>query len=418
MSDRFFSDSVQYQAVLSNLEKNNGQLKCAICGKNLVSKSECRFDHIFAYAKGGKSTLDNCQILCENCNLSKSDKEMNDYILEEKAKRFMAEQTITPDISFTEQSKSIDNEKMTKEKFDAIVGEFIEKHRDIKKVDFTRDKNHLPSISYVSRYYGTIRELKLAFGLEIDTVWNRETIWQRLLEYSEINPEFKQSELTKENRLPSLPCILSYFPEYKNFSDIKIALGLDLNYELWTKEKVVNACHTYLKSHSKITLKDLRKENGLPTSKIIYKFYGTMQNFQEEIGSEVSRRQEFISKEELLKAAQELIKKNGSTFKDRASFLAEFPYSQSVIISRYNPFSSFIRVANITILNTKKAKYTKQEVDDIILTYLKNGNPIPSSAKQLSSLNLPSSSTILRFYDDWKEPFVIFLKMLRITSKQ
>lgn len=45
MSDRFFSDSVQYQAVLSNLEKNNGQLKCAICGKNLVSKSECRFDH-------------------------------------------------------------------------------------------------------------------------------------------------------------------------------------------------------------------------------------------------------------------------------------------------------------------------------------------------------------------------------------
>ena len=98
------------------MEKNNGQLKCAICGKNLVSKSECRFDHIFAYAKGGKSTLDNCQILCENCNLSKSDKEMNDYILEEKAKRFMAGQTITPDISFTEQSKSIDNEKMTKEK--------------------------------------------------------------------------------------------------------------------------------------------------------------------------------------------------------------------------------------------------------------------------------------------------------------
>ena len=42
MSDRVFSESVQYQAVLSNLEKNNGQLKCAICGKVLVSKSDCR----------------------------------------------------------------------------------------------------------------------------------------------------------------------------------------------------------------------------------------------------------------------------------------------------------------------------------------------------------------------------------------
>lgn len=417
MSDRFFSDSVQYQAVLLNLEKNNGQLKCAICGKVLVSKSECRFDHIFAYAKGGKSTLDNCQILCEDCNLSKSDKEMNDFILEEKAKRFMAGETITPNISFTEPKAKIDDSKMTKEKFDSIVGAFIEKHKDIKKVDFIRDKNNLPSVAYVTKYYGTMNELKLAFGLEIDTVWNRENIWQRLLEYSETNPDFKQTELTKENKLPSLPCVLTHFPEYKNFSDIKIALGLDLNYELWTKEKIVNACRRYLKTHSKITLKDLRKENGLPTSKVIYRFYGTMQDFQKDIDSEVSRIPEFISKEELMRAAQELIKKNGSTFESRALFLEMFPYSQSVIIHRYGSFNSFMKAANIIIVNTKKAKYTKQEVDDLILSYLKSGNPIPSSAKQLSSLNLPSSSTFLRFYDDWKEPFVVFLKMINITSK-
>jgi len=291
------------------------------------------------------------------------------------------------------------------------------KNIETKKVDFTRDKNHLPSVAYVTQYYGTINKLKLAFGLEIDTVWNRENMWQRLLEYSETNPEFKQAELTKENKLPSLPCILSYFPEYKNFSDIRIALGLDLNYELWTKEKIIDACRRYLKTHSKITLKDLRKENGLPTSKVIYRFYGTMQDFQKEIGSEVSKNQDYISKEEIMKATQVLILKNGSTFESRALFLELFPYSQSVIINRYGSFDSFAREANITILKTKKAKYTKQEVDDLILSYLKNGNPIPSSAKQLSSLNLPSSSTILRFYDDWKEPFVIFLKMINITRK-
>jgi len=132
MRDRFFSDSIQYQAVLSNLKKNNGQLKCALCGKILVAKSECHFDHILAYAKGGKSTLDNCQILCESCNLSKSDKEMNDFIFEEKAKRFMAGETIAPDILITEQQARINDSKMTKEKFDAIVGAFIEKHRDKK----------------------------------------------------------------------------------------------------------------------------------------------------------------------------------------------------------------------------------------------------------------------------------------------
>ena len=417
MSDRLFSDSVQYQAVLTNLEKNNGQIKCAICGKVLVSKAECHFDHIFAYSKGGKSTLDNCQILCTDCNLSKSDKEMHEFMLEEKAKRFMSGMTLNPDASATTPQVTNDNGRMTKEKFDAIVGAFIKKHGNIKKVDFTRDKNGLPSISYVAKYYGSMNGLKLAFGLKIDVVWNRENIWSTLVEYSKTNPEFKQADLTKDNGLPSLPCILSYYPEYKNFSDIKIALGLELNYELWTKEKVIEACRRYLETHSKITLKDLRKENGLPTAKVIYNFYGTMQNFQEEIGSAVSKSQDFISKEELLSAAETIINQNGSTFENRAAFLEVFPYSQSVIISRFGSFDSFAKAANIIISNTKKAKYTKQEVDELILSYLKSGNSIPTSAKQLSALNLPSSSTILRFYDDWKEPFIIFSKMISITSK-
>ena len=417
MNDRFFSDNIQYQAVLMNLEKNNGQLKCAICGKNLTSKSECHFDHVIAYAKGGKSTLDNCQILCAECNLSKSDKEMHDFILEEKAKRFMSGEIINSDFSPLPQQQTFEDDKMTKERFDSIVGEFIKKHGDIKKVDFTRDKNGLPSVTYVTKYYGTMNELKLAFGLDIDVAWNRDNIWERLVEYSKTNPEFRQTELKKENGLPSLPCILSNYPEYKNFSDIRIALGLDLNYELWSKEKVIEACNKYLKTHTKIALKDLKKENGLPTSKVIYNYFGTMQDFQKEIGSEVSKRQEYISKEELMRAAKEIVNRIGSTFESRSNFLEVFPYSQSVILNRYGSFDSFLNSANITILNNKKAKYTKQEVDNLIIAYLKHGNPIPTAAKQLSELNLPSYSTILRFYDDWKEPFVLFLKMINITKK-
>ncbi len=382
-----------------------------------MSKSECHFDHIFAYAKGGKSTLDNCQILCSACNLSKSDKDIHEFLLEEKAKRFMSGENIDRDISPAPQNSVINNEKMSKEKFDTIVGEFIRKKGNIKKVDFTRDKNGLPSVAYVTQYYGSMNELKLAFGLKLDVVWNRDNIWDRLVEYSKTNPEFKQADLVKENELPSLPCILSYYPEYKNFSDVKIALGLGLNYELWTKEKVIVACSQYLKTHTKITQKDLKKENGLPTAKVIYNFFGTMQNFQEEIGSEVSRRQEFISREEIMAATEEILCQYGSTFESRNAFLEVFPYSLSVIMHRFGSFDSFVELANIKLLNTKKAKYTKQEVDDSILLYLKEGNPIPTAAKQLSSLNLPSSSTILRFYDDWKEPFVVFSKMISITSK-
>lgn len=417
MNDRFFSDRIQYQTVLLNLENNNGQLKCAICGKTLVSKAECHFDHILSYAKGGRSTPDNCQILCADCNLAKSDKEVHDFILEEKARRFMSGESIDSELTHSPQHEPVINDRMTKETFDAIVGEFVKKHGNIRRIDFIRDKNGLPSIAYVAKYYGSMTEMKAAFGLKPDPVWNRESIWERLTEYANVNPGFRQIDLTKENGLPSLPCILSYYPEYRNFNDVRTALGLDLNYELWSKKKVIDACKRFLKTHDKITLKDLRKENGLPTSRVMYGYFGTMQDFQREIGSEVSKKQEFISKEALLETAKEMICSKGPTFADRASFFAVFPHSQSVILDRFGSFDAFADAAGITMLHTKKAKYAKQEVDDMILSYLKNGNPIPSSAKQLSALQLPSSATILRFYDDWKEPFAVFSKMISMTSK-
>lgn len=72
MKNRGFPDSVKINVIKNNLEKNNGEIHCENCGVKLFSFSECHFDHIIPYAKGGKSIFDNCQILCINCNLKKT----------------------------------------------------------------------------------------------------------------------------------------------------------------------------------------------------------------------------------------------------------------------------------------------------------------------------------------------------------
>ncbi|MBT4178077.1 MAG: HNH endonuclease [Candidatus Marinimicrobia bacterium] len=43
---------------------------CAQCG----SKQKLEFDHIIPVSKGGADTYRNLQLLCENCNRSKSAK--------------------------------------------------------------------------------------------------------------------------------------------------------------------------------------------------------------------------------------------------------------------------------------------------------------------------------------------------------
>ena len=49
---------------------NRDQGKCIQCGSN----ENLEFDHIIPFSKGGANTYRNIQLLCENCNRSKSNK--------------------------------------------------------------------------------------------------------------------------------------------------------------------------------------------------------------------------------------------------------------------------------------------------------------------------------------------------------
>lgn len=57
------------------LEKYN--FKCFYCGRSPVTDVgvKLHIDHILAFSKGGKSTLDNLQTLCQDCNLGKGNKD-------------------------------------------------------------------------------------------------------------------------------------------------------------------------------------------------------------------------------------------------------------------------------------------------------------------------------------------------------
>ena len=366
-----------------------------------------------------KSTYENCQILCFDCNLKKTNKELQDFVLDEKAQLFLSGVRLT-DNNLSTNSVNVDDtptepvksKTLTKDEFDDLIKSFIGRKGNIHKVDFSRTYNHLPSVHYVKVFYGNLNNLKKAFGIEdLSLNWSRARIKEALSEYVSIHGNVSEKDLKSANKLPSYPCILKYYPEYNSFSKFKEKeLGLPVAHTTWTVEEVIEAGKQYVEQHKKLTEKDLNAKNGLPTTKVIYSFFGTLANYQQIIGAPVPKSNEYVSKEELALAVDNYFKSENKIVESADIFFNSFPYSKSTVCKRYGSLSAFFVANHITVLKSKKAAYTKKEVDNAIHNWIKSGNPIPKS-KELTSFGLPSMSVILKYYEDWREPFIMYKRI-------
>ena len=186
-------------------------------------------------------------------------------------------------------------------------------------------------------------------------------------------------------------------------------LGLPVR-AVWDYESVLQAGKAYVEKNGKITESNLCSENGLPHTRVIYNYFGSLAAFQDAVGSEISQRNEYISEEEIEKAVSRYFGDEEREVESMKSFFEVFPFSPSTIHKRFGSFSAFCQKYNITVRNSKKAKYTKQEVDDAIASWVKAGKSIPT-AKDLTKSGLPCLSVIMKYYEDWKEPFVLYQKM-------
>ena len=92
----------------------------------------------------------------------------------------------------------------------------------------------------------------------------------------------------------------------------------------------------------------------------------------------------------------------------RKIFFENFKYKIGTVYKRYGSFEKFCEEENIRVIKSKKAKYSKKEIDDSIALWFKNGNSIPTTQKGLATMGLPSAASILKFYENWREPFEIY----------
>lgn len=73
---RAFSEEDRIAVFNMQMSGSTGKATCPRCNDNtkLYSISEMQADHIIPWSKGGKTEIENCQMLCKKCNATKSDK--------------------------------------------------------------------------------------------------------------------------------------------------------------------------------------------------------------------------------------------------------------------------------------------------------------------------------------------------------
>lgn len=111
------------------------------------------------------------------------------------------------------------------------------------------------------------------------------------------------------------------------------------------------------------------------------------------------KKNDFISEAEIENAVKKFFGEKERVIISMKEFFETFPYSPATIYKRFGSLAAFCQKHNILVQQSKKAKYTKQEVDDAVAKWVKAGKEIPA-AKELSKLGLPSMSVILKYYED------------------
>ena len=92
---------------------------------------------------------------------------------------------------------------------------------------------------------------------------------------------------------------------------------------------VLEAGKAFVKKKGKLTEKDLKAENNLPTSKVVYKYVGSINNYQKAIDAPITLVNRFITQEDIEAALNDYFMNNERIVKVRKVFFG--PISEPLL---------------------------------------------------------------------------------------
>ena len=273
---------------------------------------------------------------------------------------------------------------------------------------FNENKNVCCSTT-VKRYFGTWNNAKKEIGLSSGIEYNKLKLLAALKEKINSGEIKRISDIDKIADLPSY----KYIKKLWTIEEMEKIFGIKIKKYSYTAESIALQYNKVKKKHNKITFELLKKETGISAG-TIRKYFKSWNMFLRYMGEEPNHIITSVThtNEELIELYRRISikigkEKYGATSRDLKEY--DFPYSKSVLASRFTSLNYLRKIAGFEIKREITPKYSKQGIKLMLYNkYKKYGRKL-TQTEIAKNESLPNPSSIFYYFqttkisDVWKE---------------
>ncbi len=289
----------------------------------------------------------------------------------------------------------------TEEKIIKQMQEHYEKYGKITIKSFDKDKSTC-SFETVQKYLGSWSTAKIRAEIN-DYIEYEEEKLKKLIRGKIISGELKH--MSAIERLKGFPSY-KYLKTLWSKEEMEEIFGIKIKKFAYSAEEVISIYNEMKEKYGIVTLLLLREEAGM-TPGVIRRHFGTWNKFLDFMGEKPRRVLANVThtNEELIELYKKLSFKigkeqYGATLRDLKQY--NFPYSKSVISSRFTSINNLGRIAGFDIKRDIISKYSKQSLKlQLYKSYKKYGRRLSQAEIEKDEL-LPNPSSIFYHFQTTK----------------
>ncbi|MCP1224252.1 hypothetical protein [Sebaldella sp. S0638] len=282
------------------------------------------------------------------------------------------------------------------------------KNKTITMKSFNEDKNVCCSTT-VKRYFDTWNNAKIEAGFTSGIEYNRDKLIKLIKEKIKTKEIRRISDIDRIEGLPSY----KYIKKLWTKEEMEEIFKVKIKRYTYTAENISEQYNCIKEKYEKVTFKLLKKETGISAG-TIRKYFKSWNKFLEYMGEKPNHVITSVihSNEELIELYRKMSIKigkeiYGATSRDLKEY--NFPYSKSVLASRFTSLNHLRKLAGFEIKREIIPKYSRQGLKLMLYTnYKKYGRKL-TQTEIAENDSLPNPSSIFYHFqttkisDVWKE---------------